>query len=136
MIIYSNSAKSLETIKESIDFWLDESFPFVGNTLLITGSMEPELKLKHTTKFTAPSPQSTDIDAFHPQILLATASCIGAGLDSSDAYAVVRMGFPASINDLAQEMGRYGRRPHNDASSPADTFALTLSLNNFAHVIE
>lgn len=140
--IYSNLASSLENIKDSIDFWLDETSPFAGNALLITGAMEPELKLKHTNKFVSPSPQITDEDSFVPRILLAAAGCIGAGLGSSKAHRAIRIGFSSSVNNLAQEMGRCGcgrgNDPNNstDKSSPADAFELSLCLNNFVHMME
>ena len=50
--MHVNSVKTLIRRKDSIDAWLDKEYSFLGNTLLITGNFEPELKLMHTQEIT------------------------------------------------------------------------------------
>jgi len=109
-----------------------------GDTLLITGNIEPGLKLSYTDKFTSTSEDSVfDFDnTFTPRILLATASCIGAGLDSDEVYGVIRIGFPESILNFIQEMGRCGRNRDSNQDEPTDTFVLIISLNDYVYMIE
>ena len=46
-------------------------------------------------------------------------------------HSVVRIGFPTSVLDLIQEMGRCGRSRLNDGANPSDDFYLFLSLTDF-----
>ena len=139
-IIYSNTATSLESLKERIDSWLDTevNIPTLiipGDTLLITGNIEPELKLAYTESFTTPFKQTTQ-HQFSPRILLATASCIGAGLDCHDVYSVIRIGFPSSTLDLIQEMGRCGRGRSSNDTIPTDNYVLIINLSDFIYMYE
>ena len=137
-IVYANSATALESIKDSTDAWLDQENPFPGDTLLITGSIEPELKLAYTQAFCTVIAEDHVIDEniFFPRILFATAGCIGAGLDCTNVFSVIRVGFPSSIIDLIQEMGRCGRCRQNDGSNPSDLFILILNLNDYIYMNE
>ena len=64
---------------------------------------------------------------FFPQIIIATASCIGNSLDFDDVYHVLHVGFPSSILDAIQEMGRCRRnREDPDQSSPQTQDQYTL----------
>ena len=45
----------------------------------------------------------------YTRILIATPSCIVAGLDFSKIYSVVRHGLPTSIMHLSQKLGSCGR---------------------------
>ena len=137
-IVCGNSATALENVKDSIDAWLDHEHHFQGDTLLITGKIEPELKLAYSQAFTKVVSENHEIDdnVFFPRILLATAGCIGAGLDCKNVYSVVRIGFPSSIIDLIQEMGRCGRCRQNDGSNPTDAFVLILNLIDYVYMNE
>ena len=75
-----------------------------------------------------------DKNEFYPMILLATAGCIGAGLDSPDAYSVSRIGFPSSITDMVQEMGRCGRGRFSTIGSSVDSMNLCLSLDDYVYL--
>jgi len=80
-----------------------------GNVLIIQGGLQPEVKFVSAEKFTkiTNDPQLlVDKNEFYTRILIATAGCIGAGVDSPDIYSISRIGFPSSIIDLVQEMGR------------------------------
>eukprot|EP00559_Dactyliosolen_fragilissimus_P004937 CAMPEP_0184871964 /NCGR_PEP_ID=MMETSP0580-20130426/41018_1 /TAXON_ID=1118495 /ORGANISM="Dactyliosolen fragilissimus" /LENGTH=304 /DNA_ID=CAMNT_0027374695 /DNA_START=584 /DNA_END=1498 /DNA_ORIENTATION=+ len=146
LIIYGNTAKALEAMKEKLDNELnipitegDNNISNIpGDTLLITGNIEPELKLSYTDKFTSTSEDSVfDFDnTFTPRILLATASCIGASLDSDEVYGVIRIGFPESTLNFIQEMGRCGRNRDSNQDEPTDTFVLIISLNDYVYMIE
>ena len=139
VIIYTNTATKAETIKEEIDSWLNLTSVFEGNTIMINGDMESEVKLISATTFTseATNPRETlDENKYYPRVLIATSSCIGAGLDSSSVYSVIRIGYPTSILDLIQEMGRCGRNRINDGTNPSDEFYLFVSLRDFIYLNE
>ena len=139
VIIYTNTATKAENIKDEIDSWLNLTSAFEGDTIMINGDMESEVKLVSSTTFTSviENPrEKIDKNEFYPRVLIATSSCIGAGLDSSFVYSVVRIGFPTSILDLIQEMGRCGRSRLNDGANPSDDFYLFLSLTDFIYLNE
>ena len=139
IIIYTNAAKKADNIKDEIDSWLNLTSAFEGDTIMINGDMDSEVKLVSATTFTSETNNPRDkIDKneFYPRVLIATSSCIGAGLDSSLVYSVVRIGFPTSILDLIQEMGRCGRSRCNDGANPTDDFFLFLSLSDFMYLNE
>jgi superfamily II DNA helicase RecQ len=139
VIIYTNTASRAELIKDEIDSWLNLTSSFEGDTIMINGDMESEVKLLSATTFTADirNPQHLiDNNKFYPRVLIATSSCIGAGLDSSSVFSVIRVGFPTSVLDMIQEMGRCGRSRHGDGTNPTDDFYLFLSLQDFIYLNE
>ena len=71
---------------------------------------------------------------FYPRVLLATAGSIGAGLDSPDVYAVIRMEFPTSIFEIAQELGRCGWGRTNSTTIVTDHVYLLLSYQDFFYL--
>ena len=74
---------------------------------------------------------------FYPRALIATSSCIGAGLDCSDFCVVARDGFPTSLLDFAQEIGRCGRSEDSTTNEKAHRcFQLMLSMNSFLCLVE
>ena len=90
-----------------------------GDTIIINGDLESEWKLFSSQKFTeiTNNPQEHILNnIYYPRILVATSGRIGAGLNSSSVYCVIRDGFPSSILDLIQEMGRC-RHSHNTNSN-------------------
>ena len=68
----------------------------------------------------------------YPRILVATAICIGNGLDLDDFYCVVYIGFSTSIINCVQEMGRRGRRNANPVDSK-DQFDIFANLQDFVN---
>ena len=139
VIIYTNTATKAESIKDELDSWLNLTSAFEGDTIMINGDMESEVKLKSATIFTSHinnARELVDNFKFYPRVLIATSSCIGAGLDSRSVYCVIRIGFPTSILDMIQEMGRCGRTRSNDGSNPSDDLYLFISLNDFVYLNE
>ena len=107
---------------------------FEGDTMMMNGDMEIEVKLMSTTTFTSnPSDPRENVDnyVFYPRVLIATSSCIRADLDSSSAHSVVKIGFPTILLDLIQKICRCGRNRINDGKNPTDNHYLFLSLREF-----
>ena len=111
-ITYYNMASAADKIRDKIDSWLNEANTKIeGDTILINGNLESEWKFFFAQKFTeqADNPEEYIVNnIYYPRILAATSGCIGGSLDSSAVYCVIRDGFPSSILDLIQEMGRCG----------------------------
>ena len=92
---------------------------------MIKGDMETKLKLASVTRFTDEVNNPLDIidkNEYYPRVLIATASYIGASLDSSSVYSVIRIGFRTSIIDMIQEMGHCGKNHTNNGTYPSDDF--------------
>ena len=90
---------------------MDMSNEVKGGVLVIQGDLQPEIKCILAEQFTKQvnEPQLLlNSDTYYPRIVLATAGCIGVGLDSCDVYSVCRVGMPFSIINMVQEMGRCG----------------------------
>ena len=65
--------------------------------------------------------------------------CIGAGLDCSYVVLVLRDGFPTSMIDFIQEMGRCGRSRNEEIEndiSILDSFHLIISLPSLTYLLE
>ena len=139
VIIYTNTASRSELIKDEIDSWLNLTSSFEGDTIMRNGDMESEVKLVSATTFTADIPNPRDLidnNKFPPRVLIETSSCIRSGLHSSSVFSVIRVGFPKSILDMIQEMGRCGRTRNDDGTNPTDIFFLFLSLQDFIYLNE
>ena len=147
-IIYSSIATSVEKIQNDLDSWLDEPTSLRGDTIIINGKCEPEWKLVATQEFSTVHNNPSSLirnNKFFPRILVATSGCIGAGLDSPDVYLVVRDGFPSSLLDLIQEMGRCARGSSNETNNNHSTenaadnvcgaFDLILYTNSLEYMI-
>ena len=138
-ILYSNTAASCDTFQNNIDSWLDGNDTICGDTLLIKGMLESEWKFKAATMFTTKPLSTSDLvdkNRYYPRILIATASCIGAGLDCSEVYCVIRDGFPASMMHLSQELGRCGRERSIGKDGYSDNFELILNMESFVYLNE
>jgi superfamily II DNA helicase RecQ len=139
-IVYSSVAKSTEKIQDTLDMWLDDPLNVDGDTILINGDLEPEWKFVSTQCFTETNlnPAKTIEDnCFYPRILIATSGCIGAGLDCADVNLVVRDGFPSSLLDMIQEMGRCGRGVCPISNNKKDGFFhMILNVESFTYLIE
>ena len=136
-IIYTNTAKEADSLQEKVDILLDQDLIFEGDTILIKGDLESDMKQVNAEKFTE-EVHNLDVlienNEFYPRVLLATSSCIGAGLDSSAVYSVLRIGFPTSLINMIQEMGRCGRGRDDDGISPTDLFSLCVKLSDYVYL--
>ena len=135
---HSNTASSLIKLKENLDSWLDQDGQVLGDTMLITGNLEPELNQAYAVLFAA----SYDLNEvnfendFTPRISLATASCIGAGLDSNDVFSVMRLGLPPSKLDFMQEMGKCSCGRTRNHVGPSDAFTVIFNLNDHICMVQ
>jgi superfamily II DNA helicase RecQ len=141
MIIYSNVARRVETIREETDSWLDSNPSIDGDTIVINGDLEAEWKFVSSRKFTtkvANPKKMIDDNKYFPRILIATSGCIGAGLDCSDVYSVIRDGMPTSVLNFVQEMGRCGRGRVVSADSNyfSDNYTVIVSLSSVVYLFE
>ena len=136
-IVYTNTASCLDQLKVDIEQWLNSSDDIKGDVLIIHGDMKKEVNFVSAERFTESiaDPQILlDSNKFYARILLATAGSNGVGLDSQDIYSVTRIGYPTSVIDMAQEMGRCGRGPSSSGSAVTGEFHLVLSLNDFVYL--
>ena len=136
-IVYTNTASCLDLMQSEIELWLDMNDEIKGDVLVINGELKPEVKFASAERFTQVIDNQEELinnNRFYPRILLATAGSIGAGLDSSDVYVVCRAGFPTSIFEMAQELGRCGRGRTNESGIVTDNFHLMLSLDDFIYL--
>ena len=122
-------------LKESINSWLSTSLTFPGDTVLIVGDMESDLKYAYTKAFTTISyPECLD-EVFYPRILLGTPGCIGVGIDCEYVSCVFRIGQSSSILDFVQELGRCDRRDSSQSSNK-DLFFVTITLKEYVYLHE
>jgi hypothetical protein len=142
-IIYCNTASAVDKIRDELDNWLNEATTKIeGDTIIINGDLESEWKFFSAQRFTqvTTNPQECILNnIYYPRILIATSGCIGAGLDSSSVYSVIRDGFPSSVLDLIQEMGRCGRGRScgmNNLNTNVDSFDINVQLSSFVYMIE
>ena len=108
-----------------------------GDVMIIQGDLQSEVKFVSAEQFTQHiiDPQLLlDRNEYYPRILLATAGCIIAGLDSPNVYSVCRVGFPLSILDMVQEIGRCGRGRITESGTHTDNFQLCLGLDDFVYL--
>jgi hypothetical protein len=109
--------------------------------VLVHGKLFKEQKFHNTDTFVGPdlSDTITSRDGnsksiqYRPRILIATAGSANAGLDSPHVRYVIRDGFPSSLPDLIQELGRAGRYPL--ASPSTDQYWLVVSLPSFVSLL-
>ena len=137
-MIQTNCA-SCDTFQHNLDSWLDGNEIIFGDTLLIKGLLESEWKFKTATMFTAKTESTSELlmhNKYYPRILIATASCVGAGLDCSDVYCVIRDGFPTSIMHFSQELGRCGRARSVGKNGYSDNFELIVNMDSFIYLNE
>ena len=107
-IICGNVAKSLIAIQDEVRLWMTNPLSIIhGTTALVIGSEDTVRKQLHTVEFTSSfsNEQIEDPAVFTPRILIGTSGCIGACIDCDDISLVARLGIPASLMYLIQEMG-------------------------------
>lgn len=135
-IVYTNTAACLDQLRSDIEAWMDLKDAVKGDVLVIQGDLQAEVKFISAEQFTKhiDNPQLLlDTNKFYPRILLATAGCIGAGLDSSDVYCVCRVGMPSGLIDMVQEMGRCGRQ-RIDETNGGDNFNMILTMEDYVYL--
>ena len=89
IILYTNTAKKAEQIKDNIDAFLDAEPSIKGDTLHIYGEMYSNVKFVSSVKFTSFTADPEDMikkNELFPRILIATVTCIGSGLDCNCVY--------------------------------------------------
>ena len=85
-IVITNVAKKSIQCQEHIDTWQDIENKVLGDTILILGDMESELKFAYTSNFTTQSYNENNYigeNVLKPRILIGTSGCIGAGINHS-----------------------------------------------------
>ena len=131
-IIICSTAQKAISLQEKLDAYLDRNESIKGDSIVVIGNQETELKYAYTTAFTNlefATVESISSTKLCPKFLIGTLGCIGAGLDCDYVQLVTRIGFPTSIIDFIQEMGRCGRQQshHNDHNA----FAIIFTLNDY-----
>jgi hypothetical protein len=130
----------LEDIQSHFDTWLDET-GIDGDSVLVVGDIEQELKYAYTVAFTR---TISDIDnqdiskKYTPKFLFGTSGCVGAGLDSDEVRLVIWLGMPTSIINLIQEMGQCGHKKQALSSNEPnkDWLKIYFSLYDFIYLNE
>jgi hypothetical protein len=134
-ILYTNSVKRCTHLLQQSKSLMDSEL-IAGDVLTVNGSLFKEQKFHHTDVFVGDDLSEAVTDAnglfqileFNPRGLFATAAG-NAGLDSHRVRGIFRDGFPPTLADLIQELGRGGRYP--GAEWYDNFFRLILSLSTF-----
>ena len=120
-----------------IESWLDMDDIILGDALVIHGDQSPEVKCVSAESFTESVSNPEELinrNKFDTRIILATTGSIGAGLDRLDVYAVCRVGFPTSLFEMAQELGRCDRSRKNESNIATYNFHFFLALDDFVYL--
>ena len=130
IIIYTNFCTSSESIASKINDSLDKN-DITCNTIILNGSLFKEQKFCFSKLFIGS--HKLTVPDLVPNILVAMTGCASAGLDCTTVDNVIFHGFPPSIIDLAQVLGRAG---HQAASGPdTDCFHIIASLDEFVNLL-
>ena len=136
-IIICSTAQKVKLIQDKLDSFLDANETIKGDSVIVVGNQETELKYSYTTAFTNtvfPNEEAYLKTKLSPRFLIGTPGCIGAGLDCDYVQLVTRIGIPSGIIDFIQEMGRCGRQPaHRDEFN---SFTLVFTLNDYVYLME
>ena len=108
-----------------INNWLDERNEINGNTMLIVGNIESELKFECAKEFEN-NIESASEDILCPIMLLGTPGCVGVGADSDQVRTIIRFGLSTRILNFIEEMGRCGRR--NNFRNDIENFNLIFNV--------
>jgi hypothetical protein len=136
MIVYTNSVKRSHTIHTNSRTLMNSEL-ISGDVLIVNGTLFREQKSHNTQIFSGPDLTETIQNEdgsesqlhFNPRVLVATAGAANAGLDSPDVRIIARDGFPPTIQDMTQELGRAAR--YHDASPLDNSYTLVISLPAF-----
>jgi hypothetical protein len=131
IILYTNSLSKAKRFVDSVESFLNEK-EFALDVLTVNGDLYREQKFHNTEVFVGDSiifETGGETFEYNPQLLVATSGAANAGIDSKLVRFVIRDGFPPTLQDLIQEMGRCAR--WENATSMTDSFMLVISTNSF-----
>ena len=136
-IILTSTAKKAKKVQNKLDIFLDKNENIVGDSIVVIGNQETELKHAFTTTFT--NVLCNDADDYSdsvlcPRFLIGTPGCIGAGLDCNAVSFVKRLGIPTGVIDFAQELGRCGRDVSDTATS--NCYSINFTMNDYVYLVE
>jgi hypothetical protein len=111
-----------------------------GDVIHVDGDLFKEQKFHNIKMFlhhgTIANPKEP-ANPSDPRISVATFGAANAGMDSLDVCLVLRDGFPPSVADLLQELGRAGRRPASTCiAGMIDRYCINNSLKSFVSLIQ
>ena len=138
-VICSNTAKKVTELQDDVRRWMTcPATGYVGTTALVIGKEDVVRKLLYTVAFTKDwtNEEIDDTSIFTPRVLLGTAGCIGAGLDSNHVHLVQRVGMPTSRLNLIQEMGRCGRKLTGEYMTIENCYHVLYNLRDFVYLNE
>ena len=117
-----------------------DSRSYLSDVVAVHGDMFREQKFHHTNLFVGSDLTHTYQHGgkslslqFRPRLLFATSGAANAGIDCSLVRTVVRDGFPLSLLDIIQEMGRAAR--YEGATSADNLYDLVISWKSFQSVV-
>ena len=102
-IEHSNVVADVENVINEVNCWLNEVSTLEGDSIMILGDLGSEWKYFTTKKITEIVDDlllKIENNSFYSLILMCLSSCVGEGLDCSDARFVVRDGFLTSMLDF------------------------------------
>jgi superfamily II DNA helicase RecQ len=139
IIVYTNSKALSNELASKIKGHLNNT-GLPGDVIHVDGDLFKEQKFHniaiflHHGKIGNPKDPLNPLD---PRILVATSGAANAGIDSADVYLVLRDGFPPSIADLLQELGRAGRRMASSCiTGLIDRYRINISLKSFVSLVK
>ena len=129
-IFYGNTVKQIKDYASKLETFLDSNdMLYCIDVLLIDGQMSREEKSSYLKAFLPCNGTDTNF-----KILCATSGVANASIDCKDICYVFCVDLPSSIYNLAQEMGRAGRRPHSASNNYA--YNLYFSLEQFVYLYQ
>jgi hypothetical protein len=139
IIVYTNSKAQSNELASKIRAHLNDT-GLPGDVIHVDGDLFKEQKFHNIKIFlhhgTIDNP-TNPLNPLDPRILVATSGAANAGIDSADVYLVLRDGFPPSIADLLQELGRAGRRLASLCiAGMIDRYRINISLKSFVSLIK
>jgi hypothetical protein len=128
IILYTNSKLVSESLQDKLEDYLDQN-SFNGDVILVNGGLEASEKFFAIKLFLGNLPSQSIL----PRVGVFTAGAANCGIDDPLIYSVHRLGFPCSILDLIQELGRAARRL--GASIDTDSFRLFINIHDYAYIL-
>jgi hypothetical protein len=128
VILYTNSKAMSISLQDKLEEFFDAN-TFTGDVVLVNGGLEASEKFFAIKLFLGNVPSQ----AIVPRVGVFTAGAANCGIDDPLIYSVHRLGFPCSLLDLIQELGRAARRL--SASVLTDSFRLFVNISDYAYVL-
>jgi hypothetical protein len=128
VILYTNSKAMSISLQEKLEEFFDAN-TFTGDVVLVNGGLEASEKFFAIKLFLG----NISSNAIVPRVGVFTAGAANCGIDDPLIYSVHRLGFPCSLLDLIQELGRAARRI--TASILTDSFRLFVNITDYAYVL-